>query len=132
VGGSFALLGAILDRIPTALRNRVGVCVDTCHAYSAGYDLVSDYDGVWDALDRHIGLDRLGLLHLNDSRHPFGSRKDRHAGIGEGTLGEEPFRNLVRDPRLREVPKILETPKGDDPVTLDRANLRKLRAFRQS
>ncbi|MEX2467648.1 MAG: deoxyribonuclease IV [Gemmatimonadota bacterium] len=130
VGASFENLRVILDHIPGHLQDRMGVCFDTCHAYSAGYDLVNDYDGVWDAFDRVLGLDRLGLLHLNDSRHPFASRKDRHESIGGGTLGDEPFRRLMRDDRLRHVPKVLETPKGDDPVAEDLRNLGRLRAFR--
>jgi deoxyribonuclease IV len=130
VGGSFERLAAILERIPTAQRDRVGICFDTCHAYSAGYDLVDDYDGVWSAFERILGLERLGLIHLNDSKTPFGSRKDRHDNIGDGTLGTEPFRRLLLDQRLRRVPKILETPKGDDAVAADRANLALLRSFR--
>ena len=131
VGASFENLRAILDHIPDEQQDRVGICFDTCHAYSAGYDLVNDYDGVWEAFDEVLGLDRLGLIHMNDSKHPFDSRKDRHEEIGEGTLGDEPFRRIVNDPRLREVPKILETPKGDDPVAGDLKNLGRLRAFRQ-
>jgi deoxyribonuclease-4 len=130
VGGSFEKLAAILEEIPEALRHRVGVCVDTCHAYAAGYDLVDDYDGVWDSFADALGWDRLGLIHMNDSRHPLGSRKDRHDDIGKGTLGPEPFRRIMLDERLSEVPKILETPKGDDPVAADRANLELLRSFR--
>jgi deoxyribonuclease-4 len=107
------------------------VCFDTCHAYSAGYDLVTDYDGVWAAFDDVLGLDRLGLFHLNDSKHPFDSRKDRHQEIGLGTLGEEPFRRLMTDDRFVSVPKILETPKGDDMVSGDRRALALLRRFRE-
>jgi deoxyribonuclease-4 len=131
VGASFENLRAIIDRIPDGLSHRVGVCFDTCHAYSAGYDLVGDYEGVWAALDRTLGYERLGLIHLNDSRHPLGSRKDRHEGIGQGTLGEEPFRRIVSDERIRRVPKVLETPKGEDGVSADRANLALLRGFRE-
>jgi deoxyribonuclease-4 len=131
VGASFENLRAIIDRVPDDLRHHVGVCVDTCHAYSAGYDLVGDYEGVWAAFDRTLGYERLGLIHLNDSRHPLGSRKDRHEGIGQGTLGEEPFRRIVRDERIRGVPKILETPKGEDGVSGDRANLALLRGLRE-
>lgn len=130
VGGSFERLADLVGEIPPGLRSRVGVCVDTCHAYSAGYDLVGDYDGVWEAFAATLGWERLGLLHLNDSRHPLGSRKDRHEDIGKGTLGPEPFRRIMLDPRLREVPKILETPKGDHPVAGDLANLGLLRSFR--
>jgi deoxyribonuclease-4 len=130
VGGTFENLRGILDRIPKQQRARVGVCFDTCHGYSAGYDLVGDYEGVWTRFDEVIGLDRLGLIHLNDSKHPFGSHKDRHETIGEGTLGAEPFRRLMLDDRLSRVPKVLETPKGDDPAEADRANLELLRQLR--
>jgi deoxyribonuclease-4 len=132
VGGTFEHLRAILDLIPESPRARVGVCFDTCHAYSAGYDLVDDYDGVWERFDSVVGLDRLGLIHLNDSKHPVGSHKDRHETLGQGTLGTEPFRRIVLDERLVDVPKVLETPKGDDPVAADVANLELLRGFRAS
>lgn len=131
VGATFENLRAIIDGIPDDLQGRVGVCFDTCHAYSAGYDLVNAYGEVWDAFDEVIGLDRLGLLHLNDSKNPFDSRKDRHEGIGAGTLGLEPFRRIVNDERLRHVPKVLETPKGDDPVRADLENLGILREMRR-
>jgi deoxyribonuclease-4 len=131
VGGSFAHLAAILDGMGNDVRDRAGVCVDTCHAYAAGYDLVEDYDGVWAELDRVLGWSLLGLLHLNDSKHPLASRKDRHENLGRGTLGPEPFRRIMLDERLRGVPKILETPKGDDPVAADRRNLRFLRNARR-
>ena len=130
VGGSLERLAAILERIPETHQGRVGICLDTCHAYSAGYDLVEDYDGVWAAFDRILGLERLALIHLNDSKTPLGSRRDRHENIGAGTLGTTPFRSLLLDERLRRVPKILETPKGDDAVAADRANLALLRSFR--
>jgi len=130
VGGSLESLAAILQGIPASQRARVRICFDTCHAYSAGYDLVEDYDGVWDRFEDVLGLERLGLFHMNDSKHPFASRKDRHEHIGEGTLGEKPFRRIMTDERFLDIPKILETPKGDDLVTLDRRNLARLRAFR--
>jgi len=132
VGGTFQNLRGILDRIAEEQRGRVGVCFDTCHGYSAGYDLVTDYDGVWSRFDDVIGLDGLGLIHMNDSKHPLGSHKDRHETIGKGTLGTEPFRRLMLDERLRRVPKVLETPKGDDPVAADIANLELLRKLRAS
>ena len=130
VGGSFALLAGILAGIPEPQRSRVGVCFDTCHAYSAGYDLVGDYEGVWARFDDLIGLDRLKLFHLNDSKNPFDSRKDRHEHIGLGSLGEEPFRRIMTDDRFLGIPKVLETPKGDDMVTFDRRNLARLRGYR--
>jgi deoxyribonuclease-4 len=131
VGGSFEHLAAILEATGKDVRDRAGVCVDTCHAYAAGYDLVADYDGVWEAFQRVLGWDLLGLLHMNDSKHPLGSRKDRHETLGAGTLGPSPFGAIMRDERLRAVPKILETPKGDDPVVADRRNLDFLRSFRR-
>ncbi len=131
VGGALELLAAILEEVPSPLRSRLGVCVDTCHAYTAGYDLVNDYDGFWSAFDGVVGRERLGLLHLNDARDPLGSHRDRHESLGRGTLGSEPFRRIMLDERLRSVPKILETPKGDDPVAVDRANLTFLRRFRR-
>jgi deoxyribonuclease-4 len=130
VGATFENLQTIIEGIPEEQRHRVGICFDTCHAYSAGYDLVDDYDGVWAAFDRIIGIERLGLIHMNDSKHPFASNKDRHETLGEGTLGSEPFRRIVLDERLRDVPKILETPKGDDGPVADRANLDLLRRLR--
>lgn len=130
VGASFENLAAILKAIPAGVRRRVGVCLDTCHAYSAGYDLVGDYDGVWSRFDDVLGLDRLRLFHLNDSKNPFGSRKDRHEHIGCGSLGEEPFRRILTDGRFRNVPKLLETPKEGDARKHDLRNLRLLRSLR--
>lgn len=130
VGASFENLAAIIAGVPADLRERVGVCFDTCHAYSAGYDLLRDYDAVWDCFDDVLGLERLRLFHLNDSQNPFDSRKDRHEHIGLGSLGEEPFRRIMTDERFREVPKLLETPKGDEPVENDLRNLGLLRSFR--
>ncbi len=131
VGATFENLRTIIEGIAKGQRHRVGVCFDTCHAYSAGYDLVEDYDSVWTAFDEILGLDRLCLIHLNDSKHAFDSRKDRHETIGAGTLGSEPFRRIMLDERLAGVPKVLETPKGDDGAAADRANLALLRGFRR-
>jgi deoxyribonuclease-4 len=131
LGCSFRELAAIIRRIPAESRDRIGVCVDTCHAFAAGYDLVNDYRGVWDEFEDVLGLDRLGLFHLNDSKGALGSRKDRHENIAQGTLGSEPFRRIMTDPRFLHIPKIIETPKGKDPVAVDLANLRLLRSFRQ-
>jgi deoxyribonuclease IV len=121
------LVGPIADRHP----QRVGVCLDTCHLWAAGYDL-RDLDGVLDHLDRTVGLAHLRFLHLNDSRTPFHSRRDRHAGIGEGSIGEAVFRAIMTHRALGPVPKVIETPKGDDPLAADRANLARLRSYRQS
>jgi len=130
VGGSFEELAAIVKAIPEPHRSRVGVCIDTCHAWVAGYDLVGDFAGVWMHLDDTLGVGRVELFHLNDARTPFGSRLDRHENIGEGTIGLEPFRRLMTETRFRSVPKILETPKGEDGVTADRMNLQLLRGLR--
>jgi deoxyribonuclease-4 len=134
IGARFEQLAEMIDRMPVTVSDRVGVCVDTCHVYAAGYDLREDYDGVIGQLADVIGLDRVRLFHLNDSATPFASRRDRHAAIGEGSLGDEPFRRLMNDPRFALVPKVLETPKEHpenpkDQVTLDRINLARLRGY---
>jgi deoxyribonuclease-4 len=129
LGSTFEEIADLRTRLPVGLRRRVGVCADTCHLFAAGYDLVGDWHGVWDAFDRVIGLRHLRCLHLNDSMTPFASRRDRHAWIGEGTLGPEPFRRIMRDARFRDVAKIVETPKGDDAERHDRRMLRRLRAY---
>lgn len=130
VGGTFEELASIIEGIPEPHRARVGVCFDTCHAWVAGLDLRDDFDGVWMRADDTFGLHRIEAFHLNDAKAPFGSHLDRHQHIGEGTMGIEPFRRLMNDERFREVPKILETPKGDDGVSADRANLAVLRGLR--
>lgn len=129
LGWRFEELAQLRRLIGEPWRRRVGFCADTCHIYAAGYDLVRDFDGVWQEWDRTIGLRHLRCLHLNDSRYPLGSRRDRHAWIGEGKLGPEPFRRIMRDRRFASVIKIIETPKGDDPVRHDRRMLRRLRAY---
>lgn len=131
LGSNFEELARMIERISAEVRGRVGVCFDTCHTWAAGYDLRGDYDGVIRHFGDLIGLDRLRLFHLNDSVGDHGSRRDRHAAIGEGTLGEEPFRRLMTDERFLAVPKVLETPKGDDPVREDLRNLGRLREYRR-
>lgn len=129
LGGSFEELAALREAIGKRVRHRVAFCADTCHLYSAGYDLVRDYDGVWARWDAILGLERLRCLHLNDSKTPFASHRDRHELIGEGSLGPDPFRRIMRDPRFARTMKVIETPKGDDEVTFDRRMLRRLRAY---
>ena len=129
LGSTFEELAGLRDRMPARHADRVRFCADTCHLYAAGYDLVGDFDGVWADWERIIGLDLLGCLHLNDSKTPLGSRRDRHELIGEGSLGPEPFRRIMTDARFAAVPKILETPKGDDMVTNDRRMLSRLRRY---
>jgi deoxyribonuclease IV len=130
LGASFEDLARLLARLPAALQHRVGVCFDTCHVWAAGYDLRTAYDDVMQHFDDVIGTARLGLFHLNDSLMPLGSRRDRHAHIGRGALGDEPFRRLLLDDRFTDVPKLLETPKDDDVLRADRRNLRRLRSLR--
>ena len=107
VGGRFEELKAIIDGVGS---EKIGVCMDTCHVYDAGYDIVNDLDGVLAEFDRIIGLDRLCALHLNDSKNPFASHKDRHECIGQGSLGVSAFSKIVNHPILKDKPMILETP----------------------
>ena len=107
VGGRFEELKAIIDAVGS---DHVGVCVDTCHVYDAGYDIVGDLDGVLAEFDRVVGLDRLKALHINDSKNPFASHKDRHECIGQGSLGISTFAAIVNHPILKDKPMILETP----------------------
>lgn len=129
LGRSFEELATLRRLIPEPHRSRIGFCADTCHLYAAGYDLVHDFDGVWAQWEETIGLRHLRCLHLNDSKTPFNSRKDRHELIAEGSLGAGPFKRIMTDRRFRDIIKVLETPKGDDMVTLDRKMLRRLRAY---
>jgi deoxyribonuclease IV len=112
VGHRFEHLAEMLSLVKSP--ERVGVCLDTCHLYAAGYDIATPrgYEKALAEFDRVVGLDRLRAIHLNDARKPLGSRVDRHAPIGEGLLGLPTFRRLLADPRLRDVPKVLETPGG--------------------
>ena len=108
VGGRFEELREIIDR--TALNDRIGVCLDTCHVYDGGYDIVGDLDGVLTEFDKIVGLHRLKALHLNDSMNPFASHEDRHQKLGQGSIGLETFRRIVTHPALKDIPKVLETP----------------------
>jgi len=129
LGSTFEELRALRDAMPAAARARVGFCLDTAHLHAAGYDVAGDIDAVWDQFDREVGLSLLTCLHLNDSKAAPGSHLDRHEWIAEGRIGAEAFRRIMRDPRLVSVIKIVETPKGDDPVRHDRRMLRRLRAY---
>jgi len=129
LGATFEELSAIIERVPEPYRSRIGVCVDSCHIHSAGYDLVNAYDDVWSRFEDALGWERLRVMHLNDSKTPFASRRDRHALIGFGSLGEEPFRRIMTDPRLARVPKVLETPKLDNDLLTDSCMLHLLRSF---
>lgn len=108
VGRNFEEIRAIIDR--TELSDKLGVCLDTCHVYDAGYDVVGDLDGVLDEFDRIIGIDRLKAIHINDSKNPFESHKDRHEKIGDGSIGTDAFSRIINHPQLRDLPFYLETP----------------------
>jgi deoxyribonuclease-4 len=129
LGARFEELARIIEYVPEPHRQRMGVCTDTCHLYAAGYDLVKDFDGVWNRFDDVVGRQRLRAIHLNDSKTPLNSRRDRHELIGEGTLGPKPFRRIIDDERFAGVPKVIETPKLEDATKTDRRMLRRLRSY---
>ena len=129
LGATFEDLATLIELVPEPHRSRMGVCTDTCHLYAAGYDLVGDFDGVWNRFDDVVGRSRLLAMHLNDSKTPKGSRRDRHELIGEGTLGPAVFRRIMTGDRFATVPKVIETPKLDDATKTDRRMLRRLRAY---
>ena len=108
VARSFEEIREIIDKVE--LKDHIGVCLDTCHVFDAGYDIVNDLDGVLDEFDRVIGLDRLKAIHLNDSKNICGSHKDRHEKIGEGNIGLEAIKKIINHPKLRHLPFFLETP----------------------
>lgn len=112
IGRSFEEIRKIMDEVK--LSEKLGVCLDTCHIYDAGYDIVNDLDGVINEFDRVIGLERLKAIHLNDSKNPFASHKDRHEKIGEGSIGLETFEKVINHPKLRHLPFFLETPNEID------------------
>jgi len=129
LGSRFEEMAELIEAIPEPQRARVGVCLDTAHVWAAGYDLAADYESVWARFGDVIGLSRLKLLHLNDSKAQLGSHLDRHQLIGEGTIGEGAFRMLMNDPCFAAVPKVIETPKLDDAETTDRRMLERLRSY---
>jgi deoxyribonuclease IV len=108
VGGTFQEIRAIIDKIK--LDEKIGVCLDTCHVHDAGYDIVNNLDGVLDEFDRIVGLERLRAIHLNDSKNPFASHKDRHEKIGDGSIGLKSITDIIQHPKLRHLPFFLETP----------------------
>lgn len=122
VGRNFEELQAIIERVE--LKDKVGVCMDTCHMWDAGYDIVTKPDAVLDEFDRIVGLEKLKAIHLNDSLNPYGSRKDRHALLGEGCIGMEALVNWVNHPLLRDLPFLLETPTDDAGHALEIEKLR--------
>lgn len=114
IGGRFEELQSILEKIRPELADKIGVCLDTCHVWDAGYDIVDDLDGVLKHFDNVIGLKRLYAVHLNDSKNPRGSHKDRHEKLGKGYIGEKALMRVVTHPLLQDKPFILETPNDDD------------------
>ncbi len=124
IGRTFEELKRILDE--TALSDKMGICLDTCHVWDAGYDIVEDLDGVVAEFDRVIGLQHLKAVHINDSMNPKGSHKDRHARIGEGFIGLPAFERIIRHPAFRDLPFILETPNDDAGWTAEISMLRAL------
>ena len=122
VGRNFEELRKIFDLVH--LKNKIGVCLDTCHVWDGGYDIVNDLDGVLDAFDHIIGLDNLKAVHLNDSLNDLGSHKDRHARIGEGKIGLDALVRVICHPKLKEIPFILETPNDDEGWTKEISLLR--------
>ena len=125
VGKSFEEIRAIIDKVE--LSEKLGVCLDTCHVYDAGYDVVNDLDGVLSEFDKVIGLDRLKAVHINDSKNPFESHKDRHEVIGGGSIGKEAFERIINHPALRDLPFYLETPNELDGYKEEIALLKSLR-----
>lgn len=111
VGRNFQEIAGIIDQVD--MKDRVGVCFDTCHVWEGGYDIVNDLDGVLKEFDEHIGIDKLMAVHLNDSKNPMGAHKDRHEKIGLGCIGKDALLNVVRHPLLQGRPFILETPNDD-------------------
>ena len=127
IGRNFEELRAILDQV--SLSDKMGVCLDTCHVWDGGYDIVTDLDGMLEEFDRIVGLERLKAVHINDSMNGLGSHKDRHARIGEGHIGWEAFVRIINHSALRELPFILETPNDDPGWTREIAMLRE--AYRE-
>ena len=124
VGGKFEELREIIDRVE--LDEKMGVCLDTCHIHDGGYDIVNDLDGVLTRFDKIIGLDRLKAIHINDSKNPFASHKDRHEKIGDGSIGQEAFERIINHPALRDLPFFLETPNELDGYAHEIALLKSL------
>lgn len=124
IGSSFEQLRLIMDN--TSFPDKLGICLDTCHVYDAGYDIVNDLDGVLEQFDKIIGITNLKAIHVNDSKNPYQSHKDRHEKIGKGFLGIKTFENLINHPKLKNLPFILETPNDLDGYAAEIALLKRL------
>ena len=131
VGCTYEELGGMIDRVDD--KRRVGICIDTCHVFAAGYDIrtADGYARMMDDAERFVGIDNIGAFHLNDSKKPLGSRVDRHQHIGEGEIGLDAFAHLLNDPRFTRIPKVIETPKTIETES-DRVNLARLRSLVQA
>lgn len=131
LGYRFEQIAEMIERVEN--KKRVSCCLDTCHIFAAGYDIRTReaYEATMKEFGKVIGFKYLKVIHLNDSKNELGSRKDRHTHIGEGNIGENAFRFIMQDKRLDKIPKLLETPKGDDEYTMDRRNLAILKKFWQ-
>lgn len=125
IGKTFEELGAIINKVK--YNELLGVCLDTCHIYSAGYDIVNDLDSVLEEFDKYVGIEKLKAIHLNDSMMEFDSKKDRHEKIGEGTIGLEAIENIINHPQLRDLPFYLETPNDLEGYKKEIELLKKLR-----
>ncbi len=130
VGRSFEELRAILDRVE--LQEHMGVCLDTCHVFDGGYDIVEDLDGVLEEFDAVIGLDRLCAVHMNDSKNPLGSHKDRHEKLGMGQIGEEALARFLNHPKIKGLPVYLETPNELDGYAKEIAFLKRARQMQEA
>ena len=130
VGRNFEELRAILDRVE--LKDHMGVCLDTCHVFDGGYDLVENLDGVLEEFDAVIGLDKLCAIHMNDSKNPLGSRKDRHEKLGEGYIGKEALKRFLNHPKIRGLPIYLETPNELDGYAKEIAFLKHARQMEEA
>jgi deoxyribonuclease-4 len=129
LGSTFREMAALLNALPQELSIRVGVCLDTAHVWAAGYDITNDFDAVFREFDDTLGMARLECLHLNDSKAKLGSHLDRHELIAEGTIGASAFRRIMSDDRFATIPKVIETPKGDDHAASDSRMLARLRSY---
>lgn len=127
IGGRFEELATIIDKVK--LKDKIGVCMDTCHVSDAGYDIINDLDGVLDEFDRVVGMEYLKAMHINDSMNPTGARKDRHAKIGQGHLGVDTIVNVITHPKLKSLPFILETPNELEGYAAEIAMLREKAAL---
>ena len=129
IGHSFEQIATILSHVKN--KKHMGVCVDTCHIFAAGYkfDTPSDYKKLWQEFDQIIGLKKLKVFHVNDSKKELGSHVDRHEDIGKGKIPQTAFKLLMNDAKFRDIPKILETPKETDELADDARNLKTLRSY---